>query len=372
MPTMAPMVTTAGKPTLSTVSPGHTRLVVNTQQTMTGDFTRRPDMVFPLAALEHGIVRAAGTGQADFVDASRLATGLLGDSIATNMFMLGYAYQRGWLPVSAAAVRRAIELNGAAVSLNLAAFDWGRRAVVDPAGVAGRVEAAAGVPTAAAAPETLDQLLENRVRHLTAYQNAAYAARYSTLVGRVRAFEQGRFSGKTELAAAVARYYAKLLAYKDEYEVARLYTDGEFLKKLGARFEGEHRLHFHLAPPLLARRDPQTGLPMKREYGPWVFGAFKLLARLKGLRGTALDIFGYTHERRLERALIGEYETLVTRLLNETTAHNYALAVELASWPEHLRGFGHVKARHLTEVRARQAELLQRYAAPQVGVAHAA
>jgi indolepyruvate ferredoxin oxidoreductase len=214
----------------------------------------------------------------------------------------------------------------------------------------------------------LAELIERRAQFLTGYQNAAYAARYRALIERVRVAEQNAVGG-TRLAEAVARYYAKLLAYKDEYEVARLYATGEFKKKIEGMFEGDYRLNFHLAPPLLAKTDPLTGEPRKMQFGPWMLSAFGLLAKLKGLRGTPLDVFGRTAERRMERALIGEYERTMEALLAGLTPDNQALAVEIASLPEAIRGFGHVKAKSVVAARARQAELLARYRAAPVRAA---
>jgi indolepyruvate ferredoxin oxidoreductase len=214
----------------------------------------------------------------------------------------------------------------------------------------------------------LEELVGRRVKFLTGYQNAAYAARYQALVERVRSAEQDK-AGGTKLAQAVARYYAKLLAYKDEYEVARLYTDGAFLKKIEGMFEGDYKVNFHLAPPLLAKPDPQSGEPRKMRFGPWMVRAFGLLAKLKGLRGTPLDVFGRTAERRMERALIGEYEETVDALLKGLTRENHAVAVQIASLPETIRGYGHIKAKSVDAARKQQAELLQRYRAAPVRVA---
>jgi indolepyruvate ferredoxin oxidoreductase len=214
----------------------------------------------------------------------------------------------------------------------------------------------------------LDELVERRAQYLTGYQDAAYAERYRALVLKVKEIEQER-NNSTKLAEAVARYYAKLLAYKDEYEVARLYTDGAFRKKIEGMFEGDYKLVFHLAPPMLAKPDPRTGEPAKMAFGPWMMGAFKILAKLKGLRGTAYDIFGRTEERRMERALIGEYEQTVATLLAGLTRENHALAIEIASLPETIRGYGHIKAKSVEAARKKLAELLARYRAAPVRAA---
>ena len=255
-----------------------------------------------------------------------------------------------------------------AVEFNLKSFLWGRRAAVDLERVRRIATPAEVIAIGEHFSRNLDELVERRVKFLTGYQDAAYAARYKALVERVRAAEQERVGG-TKLTEAVARYYAKLLAYKDEYEVARLYTDGAFLKKIEGMFEGDYTLNFHLAPPLLARPDPRTGEPKKMQFGPWMMRAFGVLAKLKGLRGTPLDIFGRTAERRMERALIGEYEKTVEALLAGLTQDNHSLAVEIASLPELIRGYGHLKAKSVDAARAKQAELLQRYQAAPVRAA---
>jgi indolepyruvate ferredoxin oxidoreductase len=339
-------------------------MVVNTHQQMTGDFTRNANFAFPAQSLKRTIGKGVGEGNAEFVEATRVATALMGDSIATNMFMLGFAYQRGLIPVSAEAINQAIELNGAAVKMNQAALLWGRRMAVDPTAVERMVAPKEPAQAPARLSESLDETIQRRVEFLTAYQNEAYARRYQALVERVRKEEQAKAKGLTGLTEAVARYYFKLMAYKDEYEVARLYADPAFTQKLQAQFEGDYTLHFHLAPPLLAKRNEQGEL-VKREYGPWMFSAFKLLAKLRFLRGSALDVFGYTEERRAERALIAEYEQTVDELLAKLAPDSHALAVQIARIPEEIRGFGHVKARHLEAAREKRAKLLAAFSAPQ-------
>jgi indolepyruvate ferredoxin oxidoreductase len=356
------IVVAAGADALAKVAPGETTVIINTHETIVADFPRNPDLEFPEAELERGIAARAGANRTDFVAATRLATALLGNSIATNMFMLGFAWQKGAIPVGGAAIAQAIELNGVAVESNKRAFMWGRRAAHDLAAV----EKAAG-PAAAPAPDfatTLEDIVAHRIEFLTGYQNHAYARRYKDLVVRVQTAEARVMRGEDGLARAVARYYFKLLAYKDEYEVARLYTDSGFMKSIRARFEGNFRLNFHLAPPLLAERDLHTGHLRKKSYGPWMLRAFSLLARLKFLRGTAFDPFGRSDERRRERGLITEYETMMAELLAGLKADNHDLAVELASIPEHIRGFGHVKERHIDDAKAREARALAAFRDP--------
>jgi indolepyruvate ferredoxin oxidoreductase len=287
--------------------------------------------------------------------------GLMGDSIATNMFMLGYAYQQGWLPLSGASLERAIELNGVAVEFNRKSFLWGRRAAVDLEKVKRIATPASVIPIGQHLSRDLDELVERRTRFLAGYQDERYAARYRALVERVRQVEKDKVNA-SKLTEAVARYYAKLLAYKDEYEVARLYTDGDFRRKIEGMFEGDYRMVFHLAPPLLARKDPLTGEPRKMRFGPWMMPLFKILSSMKRLRGTPLDIFGYSQERRTERALIAEYEETVERLLAGLTPQNHALAVQIASIPEEIRGFGHIKERNLGPARKKWEQLLAQYA----------
>ncbi len=357
------LVVAAGFDALSKAQPGATRAVINSHETITGDFTRDPDLAFPASSLVGTIRSAAGDGGAEFLDATRLATVLMGNSIATNLFMLGYAWQKGLVPISWEAIDQAIELNGVAAQSNKHSFLWGRRAAHDLAAVEKLATPRTATPSHRIAKD-LGEIVERRSAFLTDYQNAAYAARYNTLVARVKSVEAERTPGLSGLALAVARYYFKLLAYKDEYEVARLYTQGEFAAMLNARFEGDFKLRFHLAPPLLARRDLETGHLKKQEYGSWLLPAFKVLAKLRGLRGTPFDIFGYTAERRQERALIADYEAMIEELLASLTRQNHDAAVELASIPEHIRGFGHIKERHLAEAKARQGELLSAFRAP--------
>jgi indolepyruvate ferredoxin oxidoreductase len=254
-------------------------------------------------------------------------------------------------------------LNGVAVAANKKAMLWGRRAAHDLQAVEALAKPRQEPPSLHLSA-TLDEMVERRSAFLTDYQDAAYAARYRGLVERVRAAEAERAPGRAGLAEAVARYYFKLLAYKDEYEVARLYTNGEFMAKLRQQFEGDVHLHFHMAPPLLSRRDPDTGQLQKHEFGGWLFHAFKIVAKLRRLRGTPLDIFGYSTERRLERRLIPDYEALIDEVLAGLTTHNHRLAVDLASVPEHIRGFGHVKEQHLAQAKTHQAQLLALFRNP--------
>ncbi|GAC1549841.1 MAG: indolepyruvate ferredoxin oxidoreductase family protein [Beijerinckiaceae bacterium] len=350
------LVVAGTKKVLSSIDKGETGIVVNTAEVYPGDFTRNADFSLPSERVKRALRAAAGEG-ISFIDATSIATTLMGNSIAANMFMLGFAWQQGFVPLSEAAILKAIELNGEAVEMNSSAFVWGRRAAADPAAVDAFV-APLRKPTASRQlSQTLDEIVDRRVAFLTAYQNAGYAERYRALVRRVAETERMRVPSESGLAEAVARYLFKLMAYKDEYEVARLYTDGSFAKQVAATFEGDMRMEVHLAPPILGRKDDK-GRPKKTTFGPWMFKAFGLLARFKFLRGTALDIFGYSEERRTERKLIADYEAMIDDVLGRLSPQNHAIAIALASIPEKIRGFGHVKARHLGPAKAEEADLL--------------
>jgi len=367
------LVVAAGNDALAKMQAGTTRAVINSHETITGDFTRNPDFNMKSAELAQTIRVAVGEGAADFIEGTRYATALMGDSIATNLFMLGYAWQKGLVPISGAAIDKAIELNAVSVEFNRNAFLWGRRAAVDEARVARAAEPV--TPLRLKAPDiatSLEDIVARRIRTLIEYQNEAYARRYKDLVVRVQQAENDRAKGKAGLAEAVARYYFKLLAYKDEYEVARLFTNGDFLRRVHDQFEGDYKLKFHMAPPLFARRDPETGELEKQEFGPWMMAAFRVLARLKFLRGTPLDILGRSAERKQERRLIAEYEAMVDELCNGLSARNHEIAIAIASVPEHIRGYGHVKEEHLEKAKAEEAALLRAFRDPNAPQAQAA
>jgi indolepyruvate ferredoxin oxidoreductase len=349
------MLTAGASDAISKMRPGRTTVVVNLHEQPTGTFAQQRDWEFPAEQVRSLIAEAVG-GEAgvDFIDATKLATALMGDSIAANLFMMGYAWQKGLIPLSEASLLRAIELNGVAVGSNKRSFLWGRRAAVDLK----RVEKTATPAHAIVVqmPQSLDSVIKKRVEFLTGYQNAAYAAQYSDLIDKVRAAESAHNLGN-KLSMAVAKSLFKLMAYKDEYEVARLYTDGRFVEQLASQFEGKFSVKFNLAPPLFAKKDAKGHL-VKAEFGSWMWTAFKLLAKLKGLRGGAFDVFGYTAERKMERALINEYRGMIEGVLRSLDASNHAAAVELALLPEQIRGFGHVKEKAVAEYRVRKEELL--------------
>ncbi len=353
------LVATVSEEPLARMRAGATRAVVNASPVMTGDFIRNPDLqIFP-GRMEQEIRDAVGEGNAEFLDAGRIATALMGDAIATNLFMLGFAYQKALVPVSSQAIRRAIELNAVAVESNKASFEWGRRAACDPAAVEAMAAPESARPEHRRLSASLEERIERRARFLTDYQDARYARRYRELVERARRAEAGASPGASALAEAVARNYFKLLASKDEYEVARLFTDGRFAQEVAAAFEGDYRIAFHFAPPLFARVDPITQEPRKRRFGPWVLPLLKAVARLRFLRGTPIDPFAHSAERRLDRALLAEYESAMAEVLGAVDRRNHALAAEIAALPEGVRGFGPVRERAAREMRARRAEMLE-------------
>jgi indolepyruvate ferredoxin oxidoreductase len=350
------VVVAAGPAALSRVQIGHTKAVINSHMQPTAAFIFNPDIDFGTAKMLQAIKAAAGDAGTDIIDATALATALMGDSIAANLFMLGYAVQKGLVPLSLEALERAIELNGVAVEANKRTLAWGRLAAHDRAHVEALVRPSR--PSDPVSRGGVAALVERRAAVLTDYQDALYAQRYRDLVAAIEAAEVNRARGCSGLAEAVARNLFKLMAYKDEYEVARLYTDGAFLAKLNRQFEGDFKLEYHLAPPILGSRHPTTGELRKRAFGPWMRHGFKLLARMRGLRGTAFDIFGYTQERRMERQLIVDYEVIIREVATVLSPDNHALAVEIADLPEQIRGFGHIKQCNVERVKAREVELL--------------
>jgi indolepyruvate ferredoxin oxidoreductase len=357
------LVVTASNKILETVRPDHTAMVVSTHEMTTGAFTRDPNLVVPGQKLRSAIADRVGKAPLFAFDAHDYAVTLFGDSIASNMFLLGYSYQKGFVPVGSAAIEQAIELNGAAVEMNRRAFRFGRLAAHDAAALDRIAKPAA---KAAPKPKTLADVVAFRVDHLTKYQDAALAARYQAQVKRIEDLEAVKTPGKFGLAEAVARSYHKLLAIKDEYEVARLYTDPSFKAALDAQFEGVGKLEFHVAPPFLApfHKDKVTGHPRKIKVGAWMLPVFRLMAKAKGLRGTKLDVFGMTAERKLERQMVAAYEALLAEVAETLTAGNHATAVALASLPEDVKGFGHVKLGNYEVAKKREADLLKRLRAP--------
>jgi len=359
------IVVAGNKKVLAAVKHGVTSMVINTAEFLPGDFTRNANFTLPTERLKRAIVADAGREKTHFVDASRAASALFGNTVGANIFLVGYAYQLGAIPLAAASIEQAIELNGEAVEMNKAAFRWGRRSVVEPAAVEALIKPKPeALSDARKLSQSFQEMVERRVAFLTAYQDAAYAAHYRQWVEKAQAAEAARAPGKSGLADAVGRYLFKLMACKDEYEVARLYADESFAKQVKHELGGTHlSLHVHLAPPLLSRVNKVTGEPKKITFGPWIFPLFRLLAKLKFLRGTAFDPFGYSAERKTERALVRDYEAMLEEVLAKLDANNHHVAVGLAAIPEKIRGFGHVKLRHLKAAKADEAALLDQFRA---------
>ncbi len=349
----------ASKYTLSVMQEGRTYVALNTHGTPTAGFVKNPDWQFPGGNCEIAVRNSVGEGLVGAFDAEQVAEQMLGDSIYTNPLMMGYAWQQGRIPLGLPSILRAIELNGVQVDNNKAAFEWGRRCAHDLASVQALFKAQQVIQFVK--KPGLAETVATRVDFLSGYQDADYAARYKAFVDRVQAAEAKLGSG-TALSETVAKYLFKLMAYKDEYEVARLHTDAAFTKKIADMFEGDYKLVHHLAPPLTAKTNDKGEL-VKKPFGPWMRSAFGVLAKMKGLRGTALDVFGRTEERKTERALIGEYEACINELLQTLNADNRALATEIARVPEEIRGYGHVKERHLKAARPKWDALMQRWRA---------
>jgi indolepyruvate ferredoxin oxidoreductase len=347
------MMVAASVPAVSTMATERTKVVLNTHLAPHADFVLNPVTAdFGEASLKAAITQAAGEDAVAMLPATRLATTVFGDAIASNMIVLGYALQKGWIPVSIAAIERAIELNGVAIKANLAALELGREAAENLEQVLKDVTPAQTVKMLSRPKETLDEMIERCVQELTAYQSKAYAKQYLQVVQRVRDAESGLGEPSERLTRKVAEQAYRAMAYKDEYEVARLYTDGRFAEKLQTQFEGDAKLTFHLAPPLLAKRDPTTGHLKKKPYGAWIFTAFKVLAKFKALRGSALDPFGYNPERKVERALAQAYPKIMAAVVADLSAENLPWAIEVVSTFGKIRGFGHVKERNLDKALA--------------------
>lgn len=354
------VIVTASRDALSRMGVGRTHAAINSTLAPTAAFVKNPDWKYPDAGAEEKIRAACGTESVSAVDAGKIATALMGDAIATNMFMLGYAWQHGWVPLTEASILQSIALNGVSIEFNQQSFAWGRLAAHDLSAVEKELKIL--VPSQVIefkrAP-SLDDVITRRVAFLTDYQNAAYADSYKIFVDQVRKAEAAiaGASPSQRLTEAVARYLFKLMAYKDEYEVARLHSAAAFKSKIEGMFEGDFAIKYHLAPPLLSKRDSHGHL-VKREFGSWVGKVFPLLAGLRFLRGSVLDPFGHTEERKSERALIDTYRKTIVQLLPHLTADNLAQVVALASIPEDIRGYGHVKERHLQAAKQKEAALL--------------
>jgi len=348
------IVTAVGKEAMNTLRRNHTRAVINDHIAPTANFVLDPDIDFDPAGLTQRISRSLGTGTVETIDGFKFALALMGDAIAQNLFMLGFAYQKGLVPVSRIAIERAIELNGVAIKMNKMAFAWGRLAAHSPDVVAHY----AGIGSDKVPELTLDQEIERRMEFLINYQNKAYADKYRAFIGEVQHAEGRAVPGETRLSRAVVHGLFRLMAYKDEYEVARLYTDPAYMKKLKDTFKDGFSLKFHMAPPLISKTHPVTGERVKRTFGSYMMTGFKVLSKMKVLRGTPFDLFGLQDERKMERALIEEYRATLRDLLKGLTPANYDIAVQIAMLPQKMRGYGHVKQKNVRETKKLQEQMV--------------
>ena len=353
------LVVTTSAATLDLVRGDSARIVVNSDVVPTAQFQSNQAIDLSQDRLLGVLAQRVPRERISTVPATSSAVNLIGDSIATNVFMLGFAIQKGMMPVALQAIEQAINLNGVAIEQNLHALSWGRLAAQDPERFEKLLAQSAGDEVGEEPlSQTLEELVARRVRHLTNYQDAAYARKFSEFVDRVRQVEAARVPGSTVITNAVAFSLSKLMSYKDEYEVARLYTNGDFQRRLKQQFDGNYKLNFHLSPPIFNPRDKATGKPRKVAFGPWMFTAFKWLAKLRGLRGTAFDVFGYTTERRIERRLVEEYRRTIEGVLPVLDRENAELVAKIAALPDVIRGYGHVKDDNLRKYEQELAALL--------------
>ncbi|PTW59443.1 indolepyruvate ferredoxin oxidoreductase [Breoghania corrubedonensis] len=357
------MVVAGSAKVLTAADPARSTIVVNTQLTYPGTFTHDADFTLPSRRLVQAIAERARPGRSGFVEATRIATALMGDAIAANMFMLGYAFQMGAVPLSLEAIEKAIEMNGVAVAMNRDAFRWGRLAADDPA----KIEALTARPAEARGhrrlSESLEEMIKRRTRFLVDYHDAAYAQEFADRLSRLRQAEERAVPGSTALAETVARNLFKVMAIKDEYEVARLYTDGSFQRQMEAQFSNWKKLHFHLAPPIFGGEDPKTGEAAKHTFGPWMMPVFRLLARIRRIRGTVVDPFARLADRRQERALRDDYMMVIDEITGALEAGNHGAAIELAAWPDTIRGYGHIRREAIGQAQPRRDALVQAFRA---------
>ena len=362
------LVVSANADSLSHLDSDRSQAIVNSFETATADFIHDPNYEFPSRELQSLIESEAGKENTQFVNSTRIARDLLGDTIGSNLFLLGYAYQSGLVPLSEQAIFKAIKLNGVAIEFNQTAFSWGRKAAVNPQAVenlAGSDQQSLNLLT------DLDEIIEWRYQYLCQYQNTAYADHYRTLVNRIRNIEEASFSHsnpENSLTESVARNFFKLMSYKDEYEIARLISDTDYVQSLKNQYQGDFKLHFHMAPPGLCKTDPHSGQPVKRRFPELSIMLFKLLRKLKGLRGTAFDPFGRNAERQQERQLIADYKNNLDMIADKLTEKNFDTAVEIAALPEAVKGFGHIKTQNIEKYQSTLQALLKKFKEPELAL----
>ena len=357
------MVVAGSYDSLAKLDRGVANAVINSHPAPTMDFTLNPDAPFPIEDTLQHIRDAVGDQACHLVDANEIATTLMGDSIATNLFMVGYAFQKGFIPLSFEALLKAIELNGVAIDFNKKAFAWGRKMAVDPEGVLSEVDRLSGPKFITPPTDDLNEMLSRRESFLKDYQNEAYAKHYRTLVNKIAAKDE-QFGSDKRLTTAIAKSLFKLMAYKDEYEVARLYAGTDFVKRVDQMMEGDYTLKFNLAPPAFSKKDRNTGHLKKSEYGPWMLKAFGILSKFKFLRGTAFDPFGYMNERKEERRLIKEFEQDLHKILDGLNSENYTIAVELIELVTKVRGYGHIKEQAIETYYKERQHLMEQFNNP--------
>ncbi len=357
------LVVTASELVISTAQANKTRAVVNDYEMMSGDFTRISDFQLPVVRMKSIIKDAVGGANATFLNTNRYTESLFGDTITSNIFQLGVAIQLGCIPIPLQAIERAIELNGKLVEVNKMALHRGRQFVVDQDKLDEDLSKLKGCVKnlESSQTRTLDDLIEHRAKILVSYQNQVYAEKYRSQVAIVNEAERKKSPGMRGLSESVAKNYFKLLAYKDEYEVARLFTEPEFLRDLEAQFEGDYKLQFHMAPPILGRKNSVSGEPVKSQFGPWMMTLLGVLAKFKFLRGSVLDPFARSKDRKLERKLISDYESVLREIVDNLEVENHALAVQISSYPELIRGYGHIKRRHVDACAKNVAEQLSKF-----------
>lgn len=351
----ADLVVASSADSLIRLSSKRSAAILNLDEIPTAEVIAQRDAVLPTKLMLDRVSQRCVDANVHSLNAGTLAQQIFGDTVTVHTLLLGYAWQKGLVPLSFEAIDRTIELNGAAVALNKRAFAWGRIAAASPQTLQ---KLDGNERPAAALSETLDELIEHRFQDLIAYQNIAYAERYRALITRVRNAENALSPTGEELTRAVAISAYRLMAYKDEYEVARLFASPEFKASLSAQFASSKKISLWLSPPLISRINSATGRPQKRKFGPWILPLFNVLARLRGLRGTAMDVFGYSAERRHERRLIGDYFSQIEGLCTTLTTNSLSHAVELAALPQEIRGYGPVKAEAIRNYELRRAELL--------------
>ena len=363
------IVTSASNESLKKLRSG-TVAVVNTYQQMSGDFIRDPDTQFPVESLLSSIRDCVGNSLHS-IDSTAVASAAFGESIAGNLMILGFGYQLGGIPVPSVAIEKAIELNGQSVQMNIQAFRMGRAAAAKPDEVARLLGSVPGSQEVAS-DETVAQTVERLEAHLVAYQSKRYARRFRSLVDAVQNIESGIEGNTLRLTLATARSYHKLLAVKDEYDVARLYTDKHFKESLESVFEGSYRLKLNLAPPIISNFGRKNGVIQKRAFGGWIFTLFRWMKLLRRIRGTVFDPFRYSKDRMFDQQLVGDYERTGGKLCAGLAAHNLDAAIEIALLPLSIRGFGHVKSANAIKIQSTAEKLWSEFETPPLDVEDAA